>query len=143
PPARHKARPPREFVRWTELQDDPPLLLRGRCLPYGDGITYWPLAEILRGTAGIADTEAPTAALEKIRSLGGALLSGVPDPGRATAALAFTTGLEDPAYPLSGVEPKQVRQEMHAAWRAFFSAVATDRPVIVVVEDIHWADPAM
>jgi class 3 adenylate cyclase/tetratricopeptide (TPR) repeat protein len=138
-----KSRLTREFVRWTELQDDPPLLLRGRCLPYGDGITYWPLAEILRGTAGIADTEAPTAALEKIRSLGGALLSGVPDPGRATAALAFTTGLEDPAYPLSGVEPKQVRQEMHAAWRAFFSAVATDRPVIVVVEDIHWADPAM
>jgi tetratricopeptide (TPR) repeat protein len=62
---------------------------------------------------------------------------------RATGALAFTTGLEDPDVPLSQVDPKQVRVEMHAAWRAFFSMLARDRPLIVVFEDIHWADPAM
>ena len=71
------------------------------------------------------------------------LLRTAPDPERATAAIAFTTGLEDPATPLAEEEPKRVRDEMHAAWRTFFSALAADRPVVVVVEDIHWADPAM
>ena len=70
------------------------------------------------------------------------LLKAAPDPERATAAIAFTTGLEDPDTPLFEEEPKRVRDEMHAAWRTFFSALAAERPVVVVVEDIHWADPA-
>ena len=138
-----KSRLTHEFVRWAEALDDAPMVVRGRCLPYGDGITYWPLAEILRGVVGIADTDAPAVALEKIRSLRETFVGGAPDPERAAAALAFTTGLEDPGLPLSDVEPKQVRQEMHAAWRTFFSNLAASRPVIAVVEDIHWADPAM
>ncbi|MET0799890.1 MAG: AAA family ATPase, partial [Actinomycetota bacterium] len=120
-----------------------PRVLRGRCLPYGDGITYWPLSEILRGVAGIADTDPPAVALGKIRELGRSLLERTADPARATAALAFTTGLEDPDLPLSGVDPKQVRAQMHGAWRAFFSTLADERPVIVVIEDIHWADAAL
>jgi class 3 adenylate cyclase len=138
-----KSRLTHEFVRWAEAQDPPPLVVRGRCLPYGEGITYWPLSEILRTMAGVADTDAPAVALQKIRSTGMTLLEADPDAERATAALAFTTGLEDPAMPLSEVEPKRVRHEMHAAWRSFFSMLAVGQPVIVVVEDIHWADPAM
>ncbi|MGH2539065.1 MAG: adenylate/guanylate cyclase domain-containing protein [Actinomycetota bacterium] len=138
-----KSRLTREFVRWAKTQDEDPRVLRGRCLPYGDGITYWPLSEILRGVAGIADTDPPTMALGKIREVGRSLLAGAAEPARATAALAFTTGLEDPDVPLSGVEPKQVRMQIHAAWRVFFSTLAVERPLIVVVEDIHWADPAM
>jgi class 3 adenylate cyclase/tetratricopeptide (TPR) repeat protein len=138
-----KSRLTQEFVRWAESQDDPPRVLRGRCLPYGDGITYWPLSEILRGVAGIADTDPPAVALGKIRDVAGPLLSGAVDPVRAPGALAFTIGLEDPDVALSTVEPKQVRREMHGAWRALFSALADQGPLIVVVEDIHWADPAM
>ena len=119
------------------------MVVRGRCLPYGDGITYWPLSEILRSIADVSDTDTPSVALDKIRSVGMTLLRTAPDPERATAAIAFTTGLEDPATPLAEEEPKRVRNEMHAAWRTFFSALAADRPVVVVVEDIHWADPAM
>src|SRR5438093_7295974 len=48
-----KSRLTREFVGWAEGPAPPPMTLRGRCLPYGDGITYWPLAEILKGHAGI------------------------------------------------------------------------------------------
>ena len=48
-----KSRLTAEFLRWAESTDPPPTVLRGRCLPYGDGITYWPLAEILKGHAGI------------------------------------------------------------------------------------------
>ena len=47
-----KSRLTAEFLRWAESTDPPPTVLRGRCLPYGDGITYWPLAEILKGHAG-------------------------------------------------------------------------------------------
>jgi class 3 adenylate cyclase len=138
-----KSRLTHEFIRWAASLEQAPLVVRGRCLPYGDGITYWPLSEILRGVADVSDTDAPAVALDKIRSIGMALLTSAPDPARATAALAFTTGLEDPATPLFEEEPKRVRDEMHAAWRTFFSALAVERPVVVVVEDIHWADSAM
>ncbi len=138
-----KSRLTHEFIRWAASQERAPLVVRGRCLPYGDGITYWPLSEILRSIADVSDTDTPSVALDKIRSVGMTLLKSAPDPERATAAIAFTTGLEDPDTPLSEEEPKRVRDEMHAAWRTFFSALAADRPVVVVVEDIHWADPAM
>ncbi|MET0800396.1 MAG: adenylate/guanylate cyclase domain-containing protein, partial [Actinomycetota bacterium] len=126
-----KSRLTQEFVRWAEPQDEGPRVLRGRCLPYGDGITYWPLSEILRGVAGIADTDPPAVALGNIRELGRSLLERAADPARTAAALAFTTGLEDPDLPLSGADPKQVRAQMHGAWRAFFSTLADERPVIV------------
>jgi len=138
-----KSRLTYEFVRRAEAYADAPVVVRGRCLPYGDGITYWPLSEILRAVAGIADTDPPTVALSKIRALKGSQAASTADPEHTPAALAFTMGLEDPDLPLSELEPKQVRQEIHAAWRAFFSDLATERPVIAVVEDIHWADPAM
>ena len=138
-----KSRLTHEFIRWAASQERAPLVVRGRCLPYGDGITYWPMSEILRSIADVSDTDTPSVALDKIRSVGMTLLKSAPDPERATAAIAFTTGLEDPDTPLFEEEPKRVRNEMHAAWRTFFSALAADRPVVVVVEDIHWADAAM
>ena len=138
-----KSRLTQEFVRWTELQDDPPRVLRGRCLPYGDGITYWPFSEILRGIAEVADTDPPDQALAKIREVTEPLMAGTPDLARTIAALAFTTGLEDPGASLSDIEPKQVRAQIHGAWRVFFSRLAAERPLIAVIEDIHWADTAM
>src|SRR5262249_36639305 len=117
----------------------------GRCLPYGEGVTYWPLGEILKSEAGVLDTDPPELALEKVRKVGEALLtrdvSG--DPARSTAALAYTIGLEDPAVALADTDPREVRVDLHAAWRSYFSALARSGPVLVVVEDIHWADPAL
>jgi len=51
--------------------------------------------------------------------------------------------VEDPAYAFSRMDPKEVRVEVHAAWRSFFSALAMTQAVVVLVEDIHWADPAL
>jgi class 3 adenylate cyclase len=65
-----KSRLTAEFLRWAESTDPPPTVLRGRCLPYGDGITYWPLAEILKGHAGILDSDPPELAVEKVRKTG-------------------------------------------------------------------------
>ncbi len=140
-----KSRLTAEFLTWARALRPEPTVVQGRCVPYGEGVTYWPLAEILKARAGVLDTDSPALTLEKIRATGASLLTAdvAADPVRATAALAFTVGVEDPEIPFSDLEPRQVRDETHAAWRSFFSALALEAPVIAVVEDIHWADPAL
>ena len=139
-----KSRLTREFLDELGASGSPPTLLQARCLPYGDGITYWPLAEILRASAGIRDTDTPEQALDKIAgTCDAALLGGSVDAGRTCAALAYTMGIEDPAHPMGDREPRQVRTEMHAAWRGFFTSLAGAGPVAVLIDDIHWADAAL
>ena len=138
-----KSRLTSEFLLRAER--DGATVVRGRCLPYGEGITYWPLAEILKGHAGVLDSDPPELALEKIRKAGRELLTEdvTSDPGRVTAALAFTVNVADPEFDFGSMEPREVRQEVHAGWRSFFSALAAETPLVVIVEDIHWADPAL
>ena len=138
-----KSRLTSEFLLRAER--DGATVVRGRCLPYGEGITYWPLAEILKGYAGVLDSDPPELTLEKIRKAGRELLTEdvTSDPGRATAALAFTVNVADPEFDFGSMEPREVRQEVHAGWRSFFSALAAETPLVVIVEDIHWADPAL
>ena len=103
-----KSRLSAEFLTWAERTDASPLVLRGRCLPYGDGITYWPLAEILKGHAGILDSDGTDVAVEKVRKLSRDLLTAdvTPDPARSAAALAYTIGLEDPAVSFRSLDPQ-------------------------------------
>ncbi len=140
-----KSRLTREFLAWSSSREPEPTTLAGRCLPYGDGITYWPLAEILKAHASILDSDPTDLAIEKVRKSGRDLLTLdlSPDPARATAALAYTIGLQDPDISFTDLDPKDVRAEVHAAWRSFFTALGERGPVIVVVEDIHWADHAL
>jgi class 3 adenylate cyclase/tetratricopeptide (TPR) repeat protein len=138
-----KSRLTSEFLMRAER--DGATVVRGRCLPYGEGVTYWPLAEILKGYAGVLDSDPPELTLEKIRKAGRELLTEdvTSDPGLATAALAFTVNVADPEFDFESMEPREVRQEVHAGWRSFFSALAAEAPLVVIVEDIHWADPAL
>ncbi len=140
-----KSRLSREFVAAAETKEPAPLVVRGRCLPYGDGVTYWPLAEVLKELAGIRDTDPPGVALDHVRALGADLITTevATNPTKATAALAFSVGLEDPAFSFRDAEPREVRLKMHSAWRSLFSALAARTPVVAVIEDIHWADPAL
>jgi class 3 adenylate cyclase len=140
-----KSRLTREFAEWAEGVEGGASVLRGRCLPHGEGATYWPLAEILKSLAGIRDSDAPGITLDRLRAFGADRLTRevATDPTKATAALAYTVGVEDPEHPFSHVEPREMRSKIHAAWRSLFSALARDRPVIAVVEDIHWADSAL
>jgi class 3 adenylate cyclase/tetratricopeptide (TPR) repeat protein len=141
-----KSRLTREFLSWVTAPDrNAPTALAGRCLPYGDGITYWPLAEILKAHASILDTDPTDLAIEKVRKAGRDLLTPEvsPDPERASAALAYTIGIQDPDVSFATLEPKDVRTEVHAAWRSFFTALGARGPVVAVIEDIHWADPAL
>jgi class 3 adenylate cyclase len=140
-----KSRLTAEFLAWSSAAASPPVIVRGRCLPYGDGVTYWPLAEILKERSGVLDTDAPEVALERIRAMGRELLTEdvAADPAKATAALAYTVGVDDPVVSFSSLEPREVRLKTHGAWRSFFSALANASPVLAVIEDIHWADPAL
>jgi class 3 adenylate cyclase len=135
-----KSRLTRELLAWAEEEGAAPAVLKGRCLPYGEAVTYWPLAEILKTHTGVLDSDSPEAALAKIGGLAQDVLSAVPDPARSAAVLAFTFGLEDRRFGLADLPPRQVRLETHEAWRAFFTGLTADRPAIVVIEDIHWAD---
>ena len=134
-----------EFLTWAERAEPAAAIVRGRCLAYGTGVTFWPLGEMLKGRVGVLDTDAADVALARIREHACDLLAaaGVSDPARAAAALAFTIGLEDHAFQLRELEPAHVHAETHAAWRAFFTGLALNSPLVVLVEDIHWADAAL
>jgi class 3 adenylate cyclase len=140
-----KSRLTREFVAVAGGADTPPTVVGGRCLPYGDGVTYWPLAEILKSLADVRDSDPPDVTLERLRAFGAQRLRGVlgDDTTRATAALAYTVGVEDPDHAFSSIEPREVRSRIHAAWRSLFTSLSQTGPVVAIVEDIHWADPAL
>ncbi len=140
-----KSRLTAEFVDAAGERSPSTSVVRGRCLPYGEGVTYWPLAEILKGYAGVLDSDPPQVALEKLRAAGTDALTAdrSTDPARTSAALAYTLGLEDPEFRFSELPPRQVRLETHTAWRVFFSVLGSREPTIVVIEDIHWADNAL
>ena len=139
-----KSRLVEEFQTWTEALEQPAEIVRGRCLSYGEGITYWPLGEILKRHTGVLDSDSPEAAVGKVRgTMRDLLADGPTDPARTAAALALAVGLEDPASPLLDLEPRQVRFEVSSAWRSYFWALAHWRPAIVLIEDLHWAGAPM
>ena len=105
-------------------------VLTGRCLPYGDGITFWPVAEAVKEAAGINDEDSPEAAAARIE----ALISGEDAP-RVASRVAAAIGIRA-AEGLS-------LQETFWAVRRLFESLAADRPLTFVVEDVHWAEPAL
>jgi len=110
------------------------IVLHGRCLPYGEGITYRPLAEAAKTRAGILETDSSDAALAKLRE---AVERDVPEhAARVLEALAWMIGL---ALPDASAVGQDVTPWLHEAWRRYLDALGRDRPTILVVEDIHWA----
>ncbi|MDP9250063.1 MAG: AAA family ATPase, partial [Chloroflexota bacterium] len=108
---------------------------RGRCLAYGDGVSYWALGEMVRMRAGIAEGEDLDSALRK---LGRAIEEYVPDPEERKwiePRLAHLLGGEGDA--------PGGREELFPAWRLFFERVADTGPTVMVFEDLQWADSAL
>ena len=119
---------------------DPSLITwrQGRCLAYGEGVTFWALAEIVKAHAGILEADAPEAAEQKLRTV---VADVVPEPREAAwveARLRPLAGLEA-ATELAG----ERRGEAFAAWRRFFEALAVERPLVAVFEDLQWADDGL
>jgi tetratricopeptide (TPR) repeat protein len=105
---------------------DNAVVFRGHCLPYGDGITFWALSTALSSAASISPQETQESARAKVDALVGA---GNADVG---ARLATLMGLSEDTFSL---------QESFWAARRFFEDRAVGKPVVVVFDDIHWAEP--
>jgi class 3 adenylate cyclase/tetratricopeptide (TPR) repeat protein len=123
-----------EFDKYADGLAEGILWHSGRCLSYGDGVAYWALAEMLRQRFGIPE-EAP---VEEIRSkLEAGLERWVPDPAD-----------RDFLWPRLGVllgvaEPGLGRSELFAGWRLFLERLADHLPVVLVFDDLQWADEGM
>ncbi len=149
---------------------DPPHVLRGRCPAYGEGLTYWPLAEMLKRESGIKDSDPAAAAAEKLRTRVMRLctpLLGAEESARIAADLATILGVEV-AQDVEGLRrerhhalklaaeglaagTREVRQAgerpagdvLLRAFRSFLLARAQERPLLVVFEDLHWAEESL
>src|SRR5439155_15210532 len=104
----------------------------GRGLPDGEGITFWRLGEIVKGQAGILESDSPEEAVAKPDAT---IPETEPDREWLKQRLA----------PLIGVEATSAaeREELFTAWRRFLESVASTGPAVFVFEDVHWADQAM
>ncbi|HEY3217939.1 MAG TPA: adenylate/guanylate cyclase domain-containing protein, partial [Candidatus Limnocylindria bacterium] len=122
---------------------DEPVLLRGRCLPYGAGITYWPLMEILRAQAGIAGADDRASALANLDVHLATVLSSSADLQQVRARLLVLLGLESPAVALPDIAPGRVHAEIGWALRRYLEALTARRPAVIVVDDLQWAEPAL
>jgi class 3 adenylate cyclase/tetratricopeptide (TPR) repeat protein len=109
------------LVRWRQ----------GRCLSYGEGISFWALGEIVKAECGILESDTPEQAAAKLeRTLPPQTL----DRTWLLARLAPLVG--------AGGAPAS-QEESFTAWRRFLESLAAENPAVVVVEDLHWADPAL
>ena len=118
-----KTRLSREFVgAFPEARQ-----LRGRCLHYGDGITYWPLVEIVRETAGLRGEEPPAAAHARLAGL----LDGVEDADRILPAVAAVLALGGEAS----------SEEVFWSFRRLFEELARKQPLVIVIDDLQWSEP--
>jgi class 3 adenylate cyclase/tetratricopeptide (TPR) repeat protein len=110
-----------ELITWRQ----------GRCLPYGEGITFWALGEIIKAHAGILESDTPAVATSKLDAV---LPEGDERPWFRQRLL-----------PLLGIEATSSaeRAELFTAWRRFLEHVAEQDPTVLVFEDLHWADEAM
>jgi DNA-binding SARP family transcriptional activator len=100
---------------------------RGRCLPYGEGITFWPVLEAVRDAAELDDADSPEQCLAKLE----AILDAEDDALRVVPRLAEVIGLREE---LSSAE------DTFFAVRSFFESLARRRPLVVVFDDIHWGE---
>jgi class 3 adenylate cyclase/tetratricopeptide (TPR) repeat protein len=116
-----KSRLVRELWAWLAEQEPQPLQRTGRCLSYGHGIAYWPLAEVLREHFDLRDDDGPDVALERLGRL---------------RYLGLTLGLDVAA----GLHPLAARERLHDSWAEFLQELAAERRTVVLIEDVHWAE---
>jgi class 3 adenylate cyclase/tetratricopeptide (TPR) repeat protein len=122
-----KSRLVHEFVAGLSQQAT---VLRGRCLPYGDGITFWPLAEMVKQAAGIGENDGPDEAVAKVE----ALLTPAEDARGVAEAIAQLTGL---------LETTGVVEEGFWAVQRLIGKLAESRPLVAVLDDAQWAEATL
>jgi class 3 adenylate cyclase len=108
---------------------------RGRCLPYGDGVTYWALADMVRMRCRIAEDDAPAAAAEKLEATLVEHILDAEDRAFVKPRLAHLLGLAE--------HEVRSREDLFAGWRIFFERLAEVNPTVLAFEDVQWADASL
>ena len=126
----------------------PPLLLEGRCPPYGEDVTYFPLTEMLRCYAGFSGLEPPERARKKLLRATRVALTAAQRTESAeviAAYLGHTIGIEsaERRRTLLPSDATQLQEGAVRAWRVFFEALAAPRGLVAMIDDAHWADDAL
>jgi class 3 adenylate cyclase/tetratricopeptide (TPR) repeat protein len=131
-----KTRLLREFSAFIDELPDLIRWRQGRCLPYGDGVGFWAFGEIVKGQAGIMDSDDPEQAGAKLAEAVNAVVEDPADRDWIRRRLAPLIG--------AGGESSDVpREELFTAWRRFVEALAYEGRLVLVFEDLHWADVPM
>ena len=130
-PGLGKSRLMLEFARFLDARVEVTTWRQGRCLPYGEGVTFWALGEIVKAHAGILESDAAPAAEAKLD----AVLPAGPDRAWFRQRLLPLIGIEATSH--------AEREELFAAWTRYLEAIASERPTVLLFEDLHWADEAM
>jgi class 3 adenylate cyclase/tetratricopeptide (TPR) repeat protein len=129
-----KSRLAREFLNHVDAEAEDFWLHHGRSPAYGEGLSFWALGEMIRQRAGLAETDDEATTRAGIRKM---LADNVPDePDRKwiEPAMVSLLGLDGGA---------SETDQLFGAWRSFFEILANDVPVVLVFEDLHWADSGM
>ena len=124
-----------EFFKYIDGLPQLTYWQRGRCLSYGEGVTYWALADLVRMRCRVAEDEEPGSAHGKLQAV---LVEHVLDDEERRfiePRVAHLLGLED--------GPHFERDDLFAAWRLFFERLADANPTALVFEDMQWADDSM
>ena len=129
----------------------PPTILRGRCPAYGDGLTFWPLAEMLEQECQISESDSPAAASEKLfAAVDRVCAPHGPEESRAVAAgLGVLLALESAERrvslpdPREGDDPGSASTTLFQSLRKFLKAKADSVPLILLFEDLHWAEESL
>ena len=124
-----------ELMQALEADADLITWRQGRSLPYGEGVTLWPVAEMIKAEAGILESDPPCEITAKLRRAAESVAHN--DVDWLVGHLQRVAGVGD------GVSlADDRRSEAFAAWREFFEAIAEQGPLVLVFEDLHWADEA-
>ena len=108
---------------------------RGRCLPYGEGVTYWALAEMVRTRASILEGESPSTALDKLHAAVEETMADTEERAWVEPRLAHLLGLEEGS--------SWDRESLFSAWRLFYERLSEQMPTVMVFEDMQWADASL
>ena len=131
-----KSRLVAELRARVESIPDIVLWRHGRSLPYGDGVSFWALAEMMKSQAGILETDTEAEARTKLAAMVDAV---VPDARDAQWVLHHVGGL----LGLSSEDSTALLEESFAAWRRLFEGLADQHPLVLVFEDLQWADEGL
>ena len=111
---------------------------QGRCLPYGEGVTFWALGEMTKAHTGVLESDSSAEAEAKLHRTITGLLPDDRESHWVEGHLRPLVGLAT-----EGEASEDSRHEAFAAWRRFFEAIAEERPLVLVFEDVQWADDGL